>query len=131
MDNELKKILEDRRKWQAAYRKRRNKKGLVRIAVWVPKWRAEGLKLLARAMCLEKKPKQKSDPLQAPIVPTKGKGTAWSYVEIGFDDILHRIILKANKAQWQNKTKIHPNTWRIRSDLVSELGLEDLVVAED
>ena len=65
------------------------------------------------------------------MVPVTGKAPGWSYINVKLDETWLQTILKANKAQWQNKTKKHPNTWKIRSDLVKELGLTKRVVAEE
>lgn len=126
----LNKLIEQDRKRGAAYRKRRNQKGQVRIAVWVPKHRADELRKIAQAMCLEK-PRAKSSGFGAPVVPVSGKSPGWSYIKVEPDEAWLQMMLKANKATWQNKTKKHPNTWRIRSDLVKEMGLEKRVVATE
>lgn len=110
--------------------KRRREKGEVLVAVWVPKKRVAELKQIAKAMCLEK-PKSKKYPFGVPIVPVTGKAPGWSYVKVKPDETWLQTILKANKAQWQGSSKKHPNTWKIRSDLVKELGLTKRVVADD
>lgn len=129
-DTKLEKYLDARRKRQTAYRRRRNQKGQVRIAVWVPKHRADELRRIAQAICLEK-PKAQKDPFGAPVIPVTGKTPGWSYIQSSRDEVWLHMILKANKAQWQNAIKKHPNTWRLRSDLVKELGLEKRVVATE
>ena len=62
----LKKIAEQTKLRQKAYKDRRYDTGQVRIAVWVPEKRADELRLIAKAMCLEKAGKK--EPFAPPVL---------------------------------------------------------------
>ena len=115
------------REKQAAFRERQTELGRVRLSVWVPKERAAELREIAHHMCNPDR-KEKTPPVQVPVFEVSKKHPGWSYLRADIDEKWLHVLLKANGGRWQNAKKDHPNTWRIRSDLVAKLGLESRVV---
>lgn len=68
------------------------------------KHRADELRRISHAMCLEKPRKD----IGAPVVPVSGDSPGWSYIKVEPDETWLQMMLKANKATWQNAKKKRP-----------------------
>jgi len=118
----------------ATYSKNRRDRGEVRVSVWVPRSRVDELRQISAAMRAQadlaagrcsKTPPVRIPQLEVPELPPP----SWCYLKIGREEIALHMILRKNGAIWRNeKQEPAPVTWKIRSDLVPKLGLEDRVV---
>lgn len=116
---------------QRGYKTRRKERGEVRVSVWVPADKARHLRDIAtmwrRQAELADGLTSPTPVVQVPVVEIPElppPGYAW--VQSAAGEILMHKILRANGAEWFGRKKL----WRIRSDLVELLGLQDRVVRE-
>ena len=116
---------------QRGYKTRRKERGEVRVSVWVPADKAQQLRDIAtmwrRQAELADGLTSPTPVVQVPVVEIPElppPGYAW--VQSAASEVLMHKILSANGAEWFGRQKL----WRIRSDLVEPLGLQDRVVRE-
>ena len=117
---------------QRKYQSRREARDEVRVAVWVPRNKAQALRDIA---ALWRREAELADgvtgqppPVQVPVieVPPDLPPPGYTWLQCGKNETLMHRLLRANGGEWVSSRQ----AWRLRSDLVEPLGLQSRVLPE-